>query len=332
MTPHLIGNIRPRIYTAGSAFNARLDSTSSRIRAAFSGRLSSSNSSTSDDQESPSAEVFSPLEEVWEALEEWFLLLWNEMEEIEGKVSREDCTLMEDEMFASTDHIAISHVKASVKRHQSEITHGSERFSFPIKQEEVSDKQKKCSLSRSVSASGRLGEQLPRNVAAALVPYRAKSVRHKLLRFCSDATFRLSQPAIEMNLDRLADPVSPGWSSPSETRVFNLPSVNNVVSTRGRTGERITSSQLNSPSYNSDSSQTIVGNRSPTAGSPMAERGSHNNLDNTHCEPNVEPRTGVSQVFSSGENDVITMTADRLCVITHGFYLCCCHQSRWDRR
>ena len=74
----------------------RADSTSSRIRAAFSGRLSSSTSTSSDDHESPQTNVFAPLEEVWEALEEWFLLLLSEMEDIEGEAGVDDCVLLDD--------------------------------------------------------------------------------------------------------------------------------------------------------------------------------------------------------------------------------------------
>lgn len=315
-TPQLIGNIRPRVYTAGSGFYTRMDSTSSRIRAAISGRLSSSNSSSSDDHELPLADMFAPLEEVWEALDEWFFLLWNEMEEIEGEVTKqEECTSVENGTLVAKDHLPISHVTGSGKRHLSENL--SERFSFPMKQEEAADTQKKCSLSRSVSASGRLGEQLPRNVAAALVPYRAQSVRHKLIRMTSGAAFRLSQPAIEMNLDRRRSPSSPDWSS-GDT-VFTFPSAaNNNRSSRSRTLE-LRSNQQNGSSYSSDSTQALS--------SPEL----NNREEFELCEPRVETRTA-SPAFSSVDNDVIAMTADRLCVITHGFYLCCCHQSHWNRR
>lgn len=326
-TQQLIGNIRPRVYTAGSGFYTRMDSTSSRIRAAISGRLSSSNSSSGDDHELPLADMFAPMEEVWEALEEWFFLLWNEMEEIEGEVTKqEDCPPVENETFIPKDHLPTSHLTGSVKRHLSENL--SERFSFPMKQEEAVDTQKKCSLSRSVSASGRLGEQLPRNVAAALVPYRAQSVRHKLIRMSSGVAFRLSQPAIEMNLDRLRSPTSPGWSTSAEP-VFAFPGATNMNrSSRNRTLEQ-RSSQQNGSSYSSDSYQGLVGNQSLTSGLSSPELNNREEFE--LCEPRVETQTA-SPAFSSVDNDVIAMTADRLCVITHGFYLCCCHQSRWDRR
>ena len=67
-TQQLIGNIRPRVYTAGSGFYTRMDSTSSRIRAAISGRLSSSNSSSGDDHELPLADMFAPMK--WKRLKE----------------------------------------------------------------------------------------------------------------------------------------------------------------------------------------------------------------------------------------------------------------------
>ena len=94
------------MYTSGPGFPTRTDSTSSRIRAAFSGRLSSSASTSSDDQEPPLANVFTPLEEVWEALEEWFLLLLSEMEEIEGEAGRDDTALLDCSLY-SDEGIAI---------------------------------------------------------------------------------------------------------------------------------------------------------------------------------------------------------------------------------
>lgn len=78
---------------------ARADSTSSRIRAAFSGRLSISTSSSCDDQDSPQSNVFAPLEEVWKALDEWFLLLLNEMEDIEGEAGIDDCVLSDGGLY-----------------------------------------------------------------------------------------------------------------------------------------------------------------------------------------------------------------------------------------
>ena len=88
------------MYTSGPSLYARADSTSSRIRAAFSGRLSSSTSTSSDDHESPQANVFAPLEEVWEALDKWFLLLAREMADIEGEAGIDDCAILDGGLFS----------------------------------------------------------------------------------------------------------------------------------------------------------------------------------------------------------------------------------------
>ena len=353
--PTLLGNSRPRVYTSGPSLYARADSTGSRIRAAFSGRLSSSTSSSCDDVESPQANVFAPLEEVWEALEEWFLLLLSEMEDIEGEVGTDDCALFDGGKYFGKD------VKPPVTRHQSETLYSTQRHSLFAKQDEMPNTETKCSLSRSVSASGRLGGELSRNVAAALVPYRVQSIRQKLLRMGSDATFRLSQPAIEMNLDRLGDGnVSPGCSSPNDGTVFGFPVPTDHVTSRSRNADRRSVGSINSPS-NPEPVQPFPSNRSLVNGFSLAERdtrverevnarrdthagretnarrdvhaGQDTRVENEYgqCDSRVDNRT-ISPAFSSVDSDVITMTADRLCVITHGFYLCCCKQSRWDRR
>jgi hypothetical protein len=44
--------------------------------------------------------VFTPLEEVWGALEEWFLLLLNEMEDIEGEARTDDCALLDRGLYS----------------------------------------------------------------------------------------------------------------------------------------------------------------------------------------------------------------------------------------
>lgn len=95
--PRLLSDSRSRLYTSGASMYTRADGTSSRIRAAFGNRLSSITSSSSDDHESPEAnlKVFAPLEKVWEALEEWFLLLLSEMEDIESESGTGDCVLSE---------------------------------------------------------------------------------------------------------------------------------------------------------------------------------------------------------------------------------------------
>lgn len=85
----MINNPRSSVYTSGVNYNGRADSTSSRIRAAFTGRSISSSSNHGDETDSVHENVFEPLEEVWQALDEWFLLLFNEMEEIGVKI--EDC-------------------------------------------------------------------------------------------------------------------------------------------------------------------------------------------------------------------------------------------------
>ncbi|XP_028411052.1 E3 ubiquitin-protein ligase HACE1-like [Dendronephthya gigantea] len=341
----LIGRARSRVYTSGPSIYTRTDSTSSRIRAAFSGRSSSSTSSNSDDHESPQTNVFAPLEEVWEALEEWFLLLLSEMEVIEGEAGIDDCVLLDSGVQSGK----VSRVKPSVTRHMSETLYTSQRHSLFSKQEDLPDTDKKCSLSRSVSASGRLGVELSRNVAAALVPYRVQSVRQKLLRMGSDATFRLSQPAIEMNLANLDDgSVSPGCNSPSEGNVFGFPMSTYVTSRRN--SDRRSISSMNSPTDPHPANRAVVNGfpgpereRDTRVGfEAHAARDSHQRRDNGHagqdigvdieqCDPRLDSRT-VSPAFSSVDSDVITMTADRLCVVTHGFYLCCCNQSRWDRR
>ena len=106
VSPTLIGRARSRVYTSGPSIYTRTDSTSSRIRAAFSGRLSSSTSSSSDDHGSPQINVFAPLEEVWEALEEWFLLLLSEMEVIEGEAGIDDCVLLDSGLQSGKGMIA----------------------------------------------------------------------------------------------------------------------------------------------------------------------------------------------------------------------------------
>lgn len=229
----------------------------------------------------------------------------------------------------------------------SETLHTSQRHSLFSKREGLPDTDKKCSLSRSVSASGRLGVELSRNVAAALVPYRVQSVRQKLLRMGSDATFRLSQPAIEMNLANLdGGSVSPGCNSPSEGNVFGFP-VSTYVTSR-RNSDRRSVSSMNSPADPHPANRPIVNGfpgpeRDTRVGvEAHALRDFHPRRDNVHagqdisvdidqCDSRLDART-VSPAFSSVDSDVITMTADRLCVVTHGFYLCCCNQSKWDRR
>ena len=243
----------------------------------------------------------------------------------------------------------------------------SQRHSLFSRQDDLPDTEKKCSLSRSVSASGRLGGELSRNVAAALVPYRVHSIKQKLLRIGSDATFRLSQPAIEMNLANFHDgSVSPACSSPSEGNVFGFPMPTDA-SVRSRNSDRRSISSATTPT--TPDFQPFSGPRAMMNGFSLPERDtrveSHSNRDSharrdinagqetrverdsnarrdahasqeaspdaEHCDPSVDTRT-VSPAFSSVDSDVITMTADRLCVITHGFYLCCCNQSRWERR
>ncbi len=280
----------------------------------------------------------------------------------------------------------ISDVRAKlpVTRHMSETLYTNQRHSLFSKQNDLPDTENKCSLERSVSASGRLGGELSRNVAAALVPYRVQSIRHKLLRIGSNATFRLSQPAIEMNLANLDDGrVSPGCSSPSEGNVFAFPMATEMTSRRN--SDRRSVSSISSPT--STEPQLFPANRSVLSGfwnperdprveshvvrdaharrdthlgqdtrmereayarrdvhagqdtrverEPHARRDIHlgqdPRADMEQCDPRLDSRT-VSPAFSSVDSDVITMTADRLCVITHGFYLCCCNQSRWDRR
>jgi hypothetical protein len=231
----------------------------------------------------------------------------------------------------------------------SETLYSTQRHSLFSQQDELPDTEKKCSLSRSVSASGRLGGELSRNVAAALVPYRVQSIRQKLLRIGSDATFRLSQPAIEMNLANLSDgSVSPGYHSPSEGNVFGFPGPSELPSRRN--SDRRSVGSISSPTITEP--QTFPANRSVVNnGVSNPERdarveshvvrdaharrephaGPDARVDMDQCDPRVDTRTA-SPAFSSVDSDVITMTADRLCVITHGFYLCCCNQSRWDRR
>lgn len=257
-------------------------------------------------------------------------------------------------------------VKSPISRHMSETLYVSQRHSLFSREDELSDTEKKCSLSRSVSASGRLGGELSRNVAAALVPYRVQSIKQKLLRMGSDATFRLSQPAIEMNLANLHDgSVSPGCSSPSEGNVFGFPAP--TETTTRRNSDRRSIISLTTPT--TPDFQPFSGHRPMVNGFSLPERDTRVELHSvrdaharrdTHagqdtrverdsharrdipavqdtradveqCDPRVDTRT-VSPAFSSVDSDVITMTADRLCVITHGFYLCCCNQSRWDRR
>ena len=239
-------------------------------------------------------------------------------------------------------------VKSSVSRHMSETLYVGQRHSLFSTEEELPDTEKKCSLSRSVSASGRLGGELSRNVAAALVPYRVQSIKQKSLRMGSDATFRLSQPAIEMNLANLHDgSVSPGCSSPSEGNVFGFPTPTET-STR-RNSDRRSISSVTTPT--TPEFQLFSGHRPMVNGFSLPERdtrvelhsvrdaharrdthaGQDTRADVEQCDPRVDTRT-VSPAFSSVDSDVITMTADRLCVITHGFYLCCCNQSSWDRR
>lgn len=275
-------------------------------------------------------------------------------------------------------------MKSPVTRHMSETLHSTQRYSLFSKQDELPDTEKKCSLSRSVSASGRLGGELSRNVAAALVPYRVQSIRQKLLRMGSDATFRLSQPAIEMNLANFEDGnVSPGCNSPSEGNVFGFPVPTNMAFRRN--SDRRSISSINSPT--TAEFQPFPANRSMVNGFSIPERdtrvephmvrdtharrdtyagqdtrtgresharrdihagqdtrverdiharrdihaGQDTRVDMEQCDPRFDNRTA-SPAFSSVDSDVITMTADRLCVITHGFYLCCCNQSRWDRR
>ena len=356
---------------------ARTDSTSSRIRAAFSGRLSSSTSSSGEDQDSPQSNVFAPLEEVWEALDEWFLLLLNEMEDIEGEAGIDECVLSDGGFYSSKGVISDVRVKSPVTRHLSETLHTTQRHSLSYKPDDLTNHDQRCSLSRSVSASGRLGGELSRNVAAALVPYRVQSIRQKLLRMGSDATFRLSQPAIEMNLANVNNGgISPG--SPSEGTMFSFPALTDVTSRRNSSRRSISS--INSPTTTEPqifpTNRTVFPERDSHAGphptrdtharrdvhaeqdsrgerdsnarrdtnpsqDTRSERDNHarrdvnagqdTRLDLEQCDPRLDART-VSPAFSSVDSDVITMTADRLCVITHGFYLCCCNQSRWERR
>ena len=164
----------------------------------------------------------------------------------------------------------------------------------------------------------------------------------------SDATFRLSQPAIEMNLANLSDgSVSPGYNSPSEGSVFGFPTPADAPSRRN--SDRRSVSSVSSPT--STDPQLFPANRSLVNGVTTPERdtrveshvvrdthtrrephaGLDARVDLDQCDPRLDNRT-ISPAFSSVDSDVITMTADRLCVITHGFYLCCCNQSRWDRR
>lgn len=234
-------------------------------------------------------------------------------------------------------------MKSPITRHLSETLYTNKRHSLSSKQDELPDTDKKCLLRRSISASGRLGGELSRNVAAALVPYRVQSIRRKLLHMSSDATFRLSQPAIEMNLANLDEgSVSPGYVSPADgLTMFGFPMAAQAMHRRDSDHSSI------SPENSSSSSepQLFSANRSMINGLMSPERDSRQEtnmfrdsytrpdprVDIEHCDPRFDNRN-VSPTFSSVDNDVIARTADRLCVITHGFYLCCYNQSRWDRR
>ena len=214
------------------------------------------------------------------------------------------------------------------------------RNSFSFKRDDLLC-DPKCSLSRSVSASGRLGGDVSRNVAAALVPYRLCSERNKLLRMGSDTTFRLSQPAIEMNLaNSFNDDVNHGFNNPNDSHVFNQRSINSPGTPEQSPGNRFFSSDrhVNVHFYQPEEGRDLTSITHVDVQSRddydrhenhMSGLGSNDNQD--HCEPRFDSRI-TSSALPAVDSDVITMTADRLCVITHGFYLVCCNQSHWDRR
>ena len=61
----------------------------------------------------------------------------------------------------------------------------------------------------------------------------------------------------------------------------------------------------------------------------VADTGDCSNVDDHHVKGNsAKKQNGTVSPLPGG--DVVSMTAERLCAVTRGFYICCCAQSHWE--